>query len=109
MRGETVIVKTREKVGVDDFNNPVFDYVDARVDDVLVAIGSQGDVIDSNRPDGVSVKYTLYFPKTFENDILERSEVEVRGECLRVIGMPDRWNNCPTRWNMVCEVGVTNG
>lgn len=108
MRGEVVTIWHSEEVSVDAFNKPVYEWQSESVDNVLVAVGTQADKIESNRLDGVEVKYTLYFPKTYTGSLLH-AEVEVRSERLKVIGFPDRWNNCPTQWNMVCEVGVVNG
>lgn len=108
MKGERVVVRTRILSGYDEFHDPVYTYADEDVDNVLVAPGARHDVIESTRPDGAEVNYTLYFPKTFVGD-LEGSKVVVRGEALDVIGHPDRFDPCPTGWNMVVEVGAVHG
>lgn len=109
-RGEKVTVTKRTETGRDSFNNPVFSMEEIEVDNVLVAPGAAADVIDSVRPEGTEVTYTLYFPKTFDGK-LENEKINVRGEWLDVIGCPDRYSDelCPTSWNMVVMVGVLHG
>ena len=110
LTGETVVVAKRTETGRDEFNNPTFSDEETAVDNVLVAPGEAADVIESVRPEGVEVNYTLYFPKTFTGD-LECEKVKVRGEWLDVIGHPDRYADevCPTDWNMVVMAGAVHG
>lgn len=110
MRGETVKVFSRVQDGVDELNNPIWLTEDYDIENVLVSPGTSQDVPESTRPDGVTVKYTLYIPKTFDGK-LDHCTVDVRGELLDVVGSPRRFDltNCPTEWWMVAEVGTTNG
>lgn len=110
MVGETVIVRSRMKTGVDELNNPVWEDVDQEVSNVLVAPGVVHDAFASTRPDGVEVAYKLCFPKTFHGN-LEHCQVNVRGEWLAVIGSPRPYceQNCPTEWWMDAEVRRTDG
>ena len=110
MRGETVVVERRVQRGVDSLRDPVWGTEEETVEDVLVAPGPTSDVTDSVRPDGVQVRYTLYFPKSYAGS-LDRCRVQVRGEWLSVVGAPRRFDeaNCPTRWNMSAEAGVVDG
>lgn len=110
MRGETVIVETKSLAGRDSFNAPLYSTEQAEVENVLCAPTVSDDVIDSNRPDGAEVKYTLYFPKTFDGS-LEGCRVNVRGQWLSVIGSPDHFDlkTCPTDWWMVVKVGAIHG
>lgn len=109
MRGESVTVRTFSEAGEDAYGAPVKEPQEETVENVLVAPGARAD-LDEKRPEGVEVHYTLYFPKTYGGS-LEGAEVCVRGEYLRVVGHPDRFEAsvCPTDWNMVCEVGGTHG
>lgn len=111
MKGETVVVSTRVQSGKDMFGNAIYELDSLEVDNVLVAPGEVDDVIESTRPEGSEIHYTLYFPKTFEWLGLENAEIEVRGESFKVIGRPNYWNPdvCPTDWNMVVKVGTTHG
>ena len=112
LRGETVVVSYREQTGVDAFHSPVYKDVEMDVDNVLVEPGEAADVIESVRPDGTEVNYTLRFPKTFkEASKLENGKVKVRGQVIKIIGHPDYLDPemCPTDWNMTVKVGKTNG
>lgn len=110
MRGETVTVAFREEKGRDEFNNVVYEGIEEEVENVLVTPGEPADVIESTRPEGTDVSYTLYFPKTFSGD-LECGKVKVRGEWFDVIGHPDRFEEsvCPTEWCMTVKVGKIHG
>lgn len=109
--GERVTVSRRVETGRDPGNNPTFDWVTEDVDDVLVAPGSQGDVADSNRPDGVRVRWTLHFPKGYP-ETLAHARIRVRGsEPVPVVGDPRHYteSNTPGRWSMPVELGVVEG
>ncbi len=108
MVGETVYVETRAAGTPDRFNAPTYTYSETQVDNVLVSPGTSQDVTDSNRPEGVEVNYTLYFPKAYTGS-LEGLRVKVRGNYYHVIGCPDRYSPCPTNWNMTVMVGRVNG
>lgn len=110
MVGEEVEVKTFGKTGTDPFGAPIESETIEKVGNVLVQPGASSDVVESNRPIGVSVNYTLHFPKTFDGD-LEGAKVNVRGNWYDVIGRPDHYTleNTPTKWWMTVEVGAVNG
>lgn len=106
---ETVTIVSFASESVDALGMPVKSETEQDVDGVLVAIGSQKDATAANRPEGVSVTYTLYFPKTFTGD-LRGCDVIVRGHRCHVIGNPDRWASPKSNpYNMVCEVGDVEG
>ena len=108
LKGEDVTVVYRVKNGVDGFNNDTYEDDPRTVSNVLVAPGKARNATESNRPDGVVVDYTLCFPKTFTGD-LTWERVVVRGHDCSVVGHPDRYDPCPTEWNMVVEVRRTDG
>lgn len=111
MIGEAVEVIRTVEVGRGPGNTPIYETEKETVDDVLVAPGSRSDVIDSNRPDGVDVQYTLHFPKPYDSDLTGAS-ISVRGEDpLDVVGSPRPYTlaNTPTRWWMPVEVGRVDG
>lgn len=111
MIGETIVVHSREIVGTDAGNNPILEWVDTKVTNVIVAPGSRSDVDASNRPDGVKVAWELHFPKTFTRE-LRGCEVTIRGEHRgRVIGDPHPYTlaNTPGRWWMPVEVEDVEG
>jgi hypothetical protein len=110
MVGETVIVETRTETSRDSFNAPVYGYQEVQVDNVLVSPGPRSDIVESNRPDGHLVKYSLHFPKTFDTG-LEGLRVKVRGKWYRIIGAPDHYAeaNTPTQWWMPAEAEAVDG
>lgn len=120
MRGERVAVLTRRDTGSRDaMGNEVWEWVPQYVDDVLVRPLSGSDIEQATRPDGVRVRYTLAFPKTFDMQAadLSRARValvargmgETEGESMEVIGWPDVTDPCPTRWNRLVSVGRAEG
>lgn len=106
---ETVKVKRYVTVGLDPNRAPVTEPEEEAVSNVLVAPGTLAD-LGEDRPEGVEVNYTLYFPKTYTAP-LEGCEIFVRGEWIPVIGHPDSYDAgfCPTSWNRVVSVGRTHG
>lgn len=108
--GETVIVRTFEEGEADPFGSPALSEKETVVDNVLVQVGMTADLTGSTRPDGVTVRYTLHFPKTY-NVPLRGAEIFVRKEWHKVVGDP-AWftvENCPTAWNYPVEVTRTDG
>ena len=70
---------------------------------------------DAQRTDGVTVAYTLHFPKTF-NESLEGCEVILPepwsgSGTYKVIGNPTPYmaENTPTKWHMPVEVEAAHG
>lgn len=111
MKGETVVVVRSVEVGRDPGNSPIYAEVRDRVEDVLVAPGPRTDIIESNRPEGTEIQWTLHFPKTFTGS-LRGASISVRGgEPLGVVGDPQPYTleNTPTRWHMPVEVTRADG
>lgn len=110
IQGETVTVIRTEKV-LDELGEPMEAGADVMetVADVVVAPGATAD-LDASRPEGVTVAYTLGFPKTYAGE-LKGCAVEVRGERFRVVGDPQRYTeaNTPGPWNCTVEVTRTDG
>ena len=110
MRGETVTVLTRKKVGTDAGNNPVWAPARIPVDNVLVSPGSGSNAGDT-RPDGQTVVATLCFPRTYAGPPLRNLDIEVRGAKFHVVGdpMPVDGDMKPTAWNMAVDVTRSEG
>lgn len=109
--GEPVVVERPVQVDVDAGGNAVIEWVSETVEDVLVSPGPREDVVDSNRPDGVQVQWTLHFPKGTPAT-LAGARVRVRGgDPFSVVGDPQHYmpENTPGRWSMPCEVGRVDG
>ena len=110
--GTTVTVLTPYTNGTDRFNNVVYGLTGAEVDDVLVSPAST-ELLEAARENGVSVSYTLHFPKTFTGS-LEGCEIELPAPWsgrYRVVGNPQPYmdENTPTRWNRPVDVECANG
>lgn len=101
---------TRDRLGNQVRGEPVQEVVA----DVLVQPGPTADM-DASRPEGVTVAYTLHFPKAFEGSLMGCRVLLpapwAREGGYRVIGdpMPYMAENCPTRWNRTVEVEVADG
>lgn len=106
---ETVVVVSLE-TEYDELGEPVsVKETREMVENVVVAPGATAD-LDETRPEGVSVAFTLCFPKTYSGDLRGRS-VEVRGIEYKVIGDPQRYTaeNTPGDWNLTVEVTRVDG
>lgn len=108
--GESVTVRTFAGGEADPFGDVAQVETDMTVENVLIQPGATSDVVGTNRPEGVMVKYTLHFPKAY-NVKLKGAHVCVRGEWLEVVGDPAWYTpeNCPTEWNYPVEVSAING
>lgn len=112
MQGVEVTVVTRTAGAEDRFGNATYTETQSTVDDVLVSPGSTAE-LDASRPEGVSVAYSLHFPKTFAGS-LEGCDVILPAPwagTYRVIGDPRPYigANTPTRWHMPVEVEAAHG
>lgn len=113
--GVTVTVLRPSPAGRDRLGNPTHGEPARKlVPDVLVQPGPTRD-LDASRPEGVTVAYTLHFPKSFEGS-LEGCTVLLpapwaRDGGYRVIGDPRPYMdaNTPTRWNRPVEVEAAHG
>lgn len=107
--GETVTVRT-PTIGYDEHMEEVVTWDEATVANVVVTPGATSDVLDSTRPDGTRVAFTLGFPKTFAEP-LRGCHVLVRGIECAVIGdpQPHTESNVPGPWNYTCEVECVDG
>lgn len=125
---QDIRVWVREAVGTDPMGEPVYEWKHHDVSGVLVRVGigsemERGDSASDLRPDGVRVRFTLAFPKEYDGPPLRHARVtlldpsygmdadETEGwrTALVVSGDPAPQLPCPTRWNMTCEVGRTDG
>ena len=113
IKGVTVSVKVPTSWITDRYNNKVADeYETLTVDNVLIVPGATAD-LEAGRPEGVSVAFTLHFPKTF-NESLEGALVYLPAPfsgTYRVIGNPRPYmdDNTPTPWHLPAEVEETHG
>ena len=107
--GETVTVLSPVSAGEDEYGQPVREWLEAPVDDVLVCSPSTED-IGSGRPDGDTVSLTLHFPKAFAAP-LRGCRVALRGKTFDVLGDPVALTaaNVPGRWDRAVPVRLVEG
>ena len=107
--GEAVTVRT-PTIGYDEHMEVVESWSARPVENVVVTPGATSDVLDSTRPDGTRVAFTLGFPKTFTAS-LRGCRVLVRGIECAVIGDPQPYaaDNTPGPWNYTAEVERVDG
>lgn len=106
---DEAVAVIRPTVERDDLGEPI--EVGASREEVrcVVCPGATSDM-DATRPEGVTVSYTLHFPKTYAGS-LRGCSVEVRGEVFGVVGDPMRTAEAatPGPWNMAVEVARADG
>ena len=112
MLGVQVTVKSPTQGQPDRFGNATYTYTSSTVDDVLVAPGATSD-LEASRPEGVTVAYTLHFPKSF-TEKLEGCIVTLPAPWAgdyRVVGDPHPYIDidCPTPWHLPAEVEEAHG
>ena len=102
----TVIRPTVER---DDLGEPIEAGASREEVRCVVCPGATSDM-DATRPEGVTVSYTLHFPKTYAGS-LRGCSVEVRGEVFGVVGDPMRTAEAatPGPWKMAVEVARADG
>ena len=95
---------TRDDLGEPAFGEPVREAVRC-----VVCPGATADM-DATRPEGVTVAYTLHFPKTYAGD-LRGCSIEVRGVSYDVAGDPQRTTDAatPGPFDMAVEVTRADG
>lgn len=123
--GKTVRVWTRLETGRDSMGEPVWEWASHDVSNVLVKplTGqelSKGDTASDVRPDGVNVRFRLAFPKTYNGPSLRHAKISLIdapwlqdadnvSAAYVVVDDPQPEDPCPTQWNMLCEIGKTDG
>ena len=113
IKGVQVTVRRPSSTANDRLGNPVKTWTTETVTDVLVSPGATAD-LDASRPEGVSVAYTLHFPKSYAGGALEGCQVVLPAPwsgTYDVVGAPGPYIDAdtPTRWHMPVEVGEAHG
>lgn len=109
IQGETVTIK-RTAATYDELGEPTsVETSTETVEGVLASPGATAD-LDSSRPNGVTVAFTLHFPKSYGGE-LKDATVNVRGIDYKVVGDPQRFaeGNTPGEWDMTAEVTRIDG
>lgn len=86
--GRSIDVRLASFDQKDDYGNAVKNLLNPiRVSDVLIAPGDTTDDREDGRPNGITIAYTLYFPKS-SNMKLRGAEIVIDGEAFEVVGDP---------------------
>lgn len=102
IKGITVILYERTKIGVDGLNHDVYDETPVEVKDVLYAPTESVDVLNTTDLNGTKVAYQLAIPKGDTHNWENGSRVEFNGKVFKTVGVPSKGmdENVPTKWNM---------
>lgn len=105
LRGISIILYTKNKVGEDEFGAPVYEELPEVVNDVLVGEPEGSDVTDNLNLTGKRLAYTLAIPKGDTHEWRDR-KVEFFGRKFRTFGEPVEGieGMIPLRWNKKVKV-----
>ena len=105
LRGISIILYTKNKVGEDEFGAPVYEELPEVVNDVLVGEPEGSDVTDTLNLTGKRIAYTLAIPKGDTHEWRDR-KVEFFGRKFRTFGEPVEGieGMIPLRWNNKVKV-----
>lgn len=111
--GVEIRVLRPEEVEYDRFGNETYSEETAEsVQNVLIVPGAT-DNLEASRPQGVSISYTLHFPKTYNKSLRGCKVVLPKpwDGTYKVVGDPKPYmdGNTPTKWHMPVEVEVAHG
>lgn len=100
LKGITVILFDKKQIGVDPFNQPIYEEVEIEVENVLVAPSTTDDVVTSTDLVGKKAVYTMAIPKGDTND-WEDKKVKFFGQEWKVFGFTLQGieENIPLSWN----------
>ena len=100
IKGITVTLHQKTQTGVDGFNQPIYQYEDISVDNVLVAPASTDDIVNATNLYGKKVTYILGIPKGDTHD-WEDQEISFWGERYHSFGFATEGieENIPLSWN----------
>lgn len=100
IKGITVTLINKVQIGLDPFNNPIYEDQEIEVDNVLVVPTSTDDIVNQLDLTGKKAVYTLAIPKGDDNQ-WEDVEVKFFNQQWRTFGIPIEGieNMIPLDWN----------
>lgn len=106
IKGITVTLFEKTKVGTDEFNKDIFEEIPMDVENVLVAPVNSSEVTSNTNLVGKKAVYTLAIPKGDKHN-WENARVDFFGESWKTIGFPIGGieNLVPLGWNQKVKVG----
>lgn len=107
IKGITVKLAVKTQTGVDEFNNPIYEYNYIDVENVLIGEPETKDVVDTLNLYGKRLAYTLAIPKGDVNDWTD-TFVQFFGRTFRTFGLTTEGieKNIPLSWNKKVKVEV---
>lgn len=111
MIGETITLIHRTPAGHDPGGGIIWNTHEEQIDDVLIQDGSQSNLTDSTRPNGIQVAKTIHMPRAWPYQSLRGAKARIDGVEYTVIGDPRPYDGglTPTRWNLTVELADTRG
>ena len=100
IKGITITLINKIKVGEDPFGNSIFADKEIKVDDVLIGQPTTEDITNSLSLYGKKIEYTLAIPKG-DTNVWENQEVEFFEQKFRVFGIVTQGIEelIPLSWN----------
>ena len=100
IKGITVTLISKKQIDTDPFGDPIYEYDEIAVDNVLISPTSTDDVVNTMNLTGRKAVYTLAIPKG-DTNTWENQEVRFFGERWRVFGIPLQGIDelIPLEWN----------
>jgi hypothetical protein len=105
LRGVPVTLYTETQIGVDRFNQPLYEETPVTVDNVLISPTSQTETLEAVNLYGKKAVYTLAIPKGDTHEWEDR-RVDFFGKSWRVFGIPSQGIDdlIPLGWNLKVTV-----
>lgn len=100
IKGISVTLREREKIGEDEFYHPIYRETKVEVENVLIAPVNASEIVGGHDLEGKKAVYTIAIPKG-DNHTWKDNVVEFFGEKWKVIGFPQMGieENIPLDWN----------
>ena len=100
IKGITVTLRVKTKIGEDPFRAPIYECTDVDVENVLVAPSSTDDIVTTQNLTGKKAVYTLAIPKGDTHN-WEDTTVIFFGQEWRTLGFPIEGIEelIPLNWN----------
>lgn len=87
LKGITIVLYEKNKIGEDEFSGPVYEETAVKIENVLVSPSSSTDIVDNLNIYGKKAVYTLAIPKGDTHN-WEDVTVEFFGEKWKTFGFP---------------------
>lgn len=105
MKGESVVLISKTKTGVDPFGNDTYAEEEIIVNDVLIGTPNTDDEAFTTNIEGKKLTFVLGIPKGDTHNWKD-TIVKIRGEKYKTYGFPltQTAENVPGRWNTQVKV-----